>query len=326
MLGLTGGGRRVERLLSARLGASRPSAAEIAGGASFRAPRHAVFAFCEELAREAGDPYLGVKSASCRRGRTLCELASVTARNLGEGLAVGARLVRLQNDNPVEIAGRTESIVYRQHLGSGTARHFAESVAAFLVAAIRACVGEIWSPLEVRFPHRRPRRIAVLEDALRCPVRFEAAAIEIEIARDDLALPSRRSDPDLHALLTQLALEQLARVVPAPAPRVEDQVRTFLLEEIPRGVTLESVAAHLRTTVRTLQRRLDEEGTTYFAVLDDARRELATRLLSDPARKGVDVALEVGFQDVSSFHRAFQRWTRETPGQFRKKLRGRARR
>jgi AraC-like DNA-binding protein len=320
MLALLGTGKRVEHLVTARLGPTSPSATRIASGEIVRAPRHAVFDLCEELAREAGDPELGLKAAGQRRLATLAEFTLVTAPDLGELLVLWPQIARLQNNNPFELTQRVRSVVLRQHLGSNTARQFSESVIAFQVPAIRAAVDEAWAPIEVRFPHRRPKSIAALEEALRCPIRFGAPVLEIEIARDDLALPARRSDPALHQLLKRLALEQRGRL-PTLAPRIEDRVRAFLLEELARQeATLESAAAWLGMSVRTLQRRLDEQGTSYAAVLDTTRRELATQLLCDEASTLQDVAIQVGLQNVRSFHRAFQRWTRETPGQFRRRV------
>jgi AraC-like DNA-binding protein len=322
MLALIGTGKRVERLVAARLGSSCPSAPRIAEGEPVRAPRHAVFELCEDLAREAGDPELGLKAARQRQLSTLAEFALVSAPNLGDLLALWPRIARLQNTNPFELTERMGRLVLRQHLGSNTARQFAESVIAFQVPAIRATVGE-WAPVEVRFPHRPPDSTAGIEEVLGCPVRFDAPALEIEIARDDLGKPSLRGDPALHRVLSRLALEEQARLPPL-GRSIEDQLRAFLLAELSRQrATLENAAAWLGMSARTLQRRLELEGTRYTVVVDDARMELATRLLREQASTVQDIAVKVGLGNSRSFHRAFQRWTRETPGQFRKRLKTR---
>lgn len=77
--------------------------------------------------------------------------------------------------------------------------------------------------------------------------------------------------------------------------------------------------AHLAgTSTRTLQRRLGEEGLTYVRVVSQARLRLARRLLADPDRKIIDVALDLGYSDPAHFTRAFRGWTGVSPTEFRR--------
>src|SRR5262249_20578232 len=73
---------------------------------------------------------------------------------------------------------------------------------AFQVSALRAAIDGPWSPRKIRFPHARPKRVAALEDLLQCPIGFDAPALEVEIARDELDLRLHRSDPALHQVLS----------------------------------------------------------------------------------------------------------------------------
>jgi AraC-like DNA-binding protein len=70
-------------------------------------------------------------------------------------------------------------------------------------------------------------------------------------------------------------------------------------------------------STRTVQRRLEELGTSYQDLVDDVRASLARTLLRDRAYSIVDVALELGYADLKSFYRAFRRWTGVPPGQWR---------
>jgi AraC-like DNA-binding protein len=79
------------------------------------------------------------------------------------------------------------------------------------------------------------------------------------------------------------------------------------------------LAAHkLAMTPRTLQRHLSLEGLHYRRVLNDVRLARALMLLSRPGSTIERVAIEVGFSEPSAFHRAFKRWTRSAPGEFRR--------
>jgi AraC-like DNA-binding protein len=68
---------------------------------------------------------------------------------------------------------------------------------------------------------------------------------------------------------------------------------------------------------RTLQRRITEEGTTYRDLVMEARQELGRKLLADPSADINEVACLLGYQDTSSFYRAFREWEGVTPSQWR---------
>ena len=64
---------------------------------------------------------------------------------------------------------------------------------------------------------------------------------------------------------------------------------------------------------RTLQRHLAAEGTSFQALFDTVRRELAVRHLADPNATVAKVAWLVGFSEAGAFHRAFRRWAGQSP-------------
>jgi AraC-like DNA-binding protein len=79
----------------------------------------------------------------------------------------------------------------------------------------------------------------------------------------------------------------------------------------------EVVAEKLGISVRNLQRRLKEVGTSYQAILDDCREALALRLIENEALALYEVAYKVGFNEPSAFYKAFKRWTGKRPGDYR---------
>jgi AraC-like DNA-binding protein len=103
-----------------------------------------------------------------------------------------------------------------------------------------------------------------------------------------------------------------------PRDSLIDQVRNLIAEEFRGGeASLERIADRLGLTPRTLQRKLQELGTSYNDVLDQLRRQLAVRYLREPRMAICEVAYLLGFSEASSFHRAFKRWTGLTPKDFR---------
>jgi AraC-like DNA-binding protein len=71
---------------------------------------------------------------------------------------------------------------------------------------------------------------------------------------------------------------------------------------------------------RTLQRKLDEKGTTYTEVLAKTRFRAASRMLQNPGIKVTDIAHRLGYNDVSHFTRAFRRIAGVTPTMYRRQL------
>lgn len=101
--------------------------------------------------------------------------------------------------------------------------------------------------------------------------------------------------------------------------RVRQVVATLLAGGPLRPLHVHHVAESVRTSPRTLQRRLHGAGLTYARVVQQVRFEIARRMLRDPAQKIRDVARTLGYSDPAHFTRAFQRWTGLTPRDFRRR-------
>jgi AraC-like DNA-binding protein len=81
---------------------------------------------------------------------------------------------------------------------------------------------------------------------------------------------------------------------------------------------IHTVAALAKLRVRTLQRRLHDQGVTFAWLVARARLDRAQGMLADPARRIIDVALDLGYSDPAHFTRAFVRWTGIAPREFRR--------
>ena len=98
-----------------------------------------------------------------------------------------------------------------------------------------------------------------------------------------------------------------------------DHVRRLLNEALRGGDPgLSTVSKRLGLSVRSLQRKLKENGTSHQGLLDDLRHELSREYLLQSGMSVVDVAFLLGFSDPSAFHRAFRRWTGLTPREFKR--------
>jgi len=99
------------------------------------------------------------------------------------------------------------------------------------------------------------------------------------------------------------------------------RVHGALLELLPSGESsAEGVASKLTISKRTLQRRLQSEGTSFQSVLQTVRVELAKHYLQHESISGMEIALLLGFDSQSAFIRAFNQWTGMSPEEYRNTL------
>ena len=93
-----------------------------------------------------------------------------------------------------------------------------------------------------------------------------------------------------------------------------ERVRSTLLETLPAGeVSIQVVSRKLAVSARTLQRRLQDEGTSFQQTLDTLRESLALHYLRNTEMSSAEISFLLGFEDSNSFARAFQSWTGKTP-------------
>ena len=246
-----------------------------------------------------------------------CALNSST---LGAAFTRVARYHSIWTDGALftlETANETSAIVYR-YLEPSIVDHRQDSemTLATVTTLCRNIATPDFTPATVEFQHAAPGDLSEHRRLFNCPVRFGAPANRLSFPSSFLSLPIAKADASLCALLDRHAEELLAKHPPKDS--LIDQVRSLIADEFRGGEpSLERIAAHLGVTPRTLQRKLQELGTSYNDVLDKMRRELAMRYLREPRMAICEVAYLLGFSESSSFHRAFKRWTGLTPKEFR---------
>ncbi|MBA3542597.1 MAG: AraC family transcriptional regulator ligand-binding domain-containing protein [Deltaproteobacteria bacterium] len=176
---------------------------------------------------------------------------------------------------------------------------------------------------EITFAHAAGYPVAAYEELFGVPVRFEAPVSALWIPRDAMTTPFAGRDPIARRYLEAHAAQMLA-ALPAASPgsqivsQIVSQIRdAIILELAPSGADLARVARRVAMSTRTVQRRLEEVGSSYQDLVDDTRAAMARTLLRDRARSIVDVAFELGYADLKGFYRAFRRWTDTTPVEWR---------
>lgn len=132
-----------------------------------------------------------------------------------------------------------------------------------------------------------------------------------------LSKPIRRDEAALHAFFGNLAWNLIL-----PRRRDNDwsaRVRLHLPNATPAWPDLAGTAQAMHMSVSTLQRNLASEGTTFQALKDALRRDMAISRLNTSSVPLAELAMELGFSDSTAFQRAFKLWTGSPPGAYRKR-------
>ena len=226
---------------------------------------------------------------------------------LGDALARVVRYSRLfTSGEATEVRFGTDTFWIVEGVRSAAAWSpvMADAVLSTWLSLIRRFTATPAAPVMVEFAYARPaddtRHRALFGEALS----FGGRAYALQFSNAVLDQPFVDVDLVLGATLERQAQELLGLGVDASSllRRIHDVLATG-------GSDLEGVAHALAMHPRTLQRRLAELGLDWRTVRDRHRRETAERLLASPGISLKKVAAAVGFADVTSFRRAFKRWT-----------------
>lgn len=243
-------------------------------------------------------------------------MASATLREVFERCARYFRIVTDAAQLAFEDAGPECHLYFDPRPGAPEpAVEAIDAFAANFVRGARALAGRGFAPLRVELRRPPPRVAAPFERLFRAPLRFAAPRNLLAFARADLERRLETANPELQLHQDEIILRHLARL---ERDNTVAQVRKALVELLPLGEPGEErMAEALHLSVRSLQRRLAAQGTSYKTLLNQTRRELALGYLSSPGCSVGEAAYLLGFADSSSFTRAFRRWTGVAPRDYR---------
>jgi AraC-like DNA-binding protein len=270
---------------------------------------------------ETDEPYLGFKVANqWRFGQLdLTDYLFQTAPTLGDAITGMVRFSALLNTaaNDVwltegERGGMT--VTYQIRSGDPEVDAMASQFAlgTVLMRARYAVRREI-RPLHLGLTSSAPRRhygLADMSGARR--IDFGAESSTVTLAFADLSLPLPDANAALEAVLEDHAADMIA--AQRGTGRWTDRVRPFVAANLASdGLSLPEAARRFAMSPRTLQRRLTEEGTNWWDVVDGVRRDRATVLLTRGLSRAA-VAARLGFSDARALRAALHRWERDADG------------
>lgn len=247
--------------------------------------------------------------------------AAMSCATLGEALALVVRYLHLrQRDVTLELSvqGTVAVLESRDTHQLGPLRHIIHE--CFVIGLYRMLgflIGEERPPGALCFDWPEPDYYA--RYAARLPaVHFDAPAVQLHLPADYLQRKLVMAD----SIAVKRAVEQCEREMATASPPAEnllDRVRAELMPRSDGYPDLESVAAGLFMSSRTLKRKLEARGTGFQQLLDDIRHRDALRLPENPDLDIQQIATALGYRDPPSFTRAFRRWSGRTPSEMRRK-------
>lgn len=286
-------------------------------------PHTAMMAFWQEALAATGDSNLGLHLAEAAPVEAFGVHAyalqsSPTLREAYRRACRYQRLIHEATDLSFD-EGADEGVL--QHAlpdGRSVPRHPAEFLVTLWVRFGRLMSGADWAPRLVCFAHDAPADVTEHRRLFQTSVRFSSGRTAMHVSNHILDTSNAGADPGLVRVLDDYT-ERLLKQMPAPAAAtLSERVRSELQETLTGGIpTAEEVAQSLHMSVRTLHRNLQQEGATFSELLNQLRQERATSYLADPDISISEVAFLLGFAELSSFYRAFKRWTNATPAEFR---------
>ena len=277
--------------------------------------------FVSLLTRVTRDEMWSLCSGPIKPGtfRTMCRLL-VACNDLREAIRTGCHLyhliandftLRLRADSQEACIWLTDCVVdeEQQRTVHGVVMFFLYGLMCWLVGRKL--------PLTTVHFRSPPRPISSeLEPVYEAPMLFSQPRTEFRFEASLLDLPIIPDEVRLHRFLASMPSVLLVRY--RDETSFCERVRGILKRNLTRALSLEDIAERLKVSPQTWRRRLQDEAECGFQELKDrVRLEVATHLLQKSRLSLEEIGVSVGFSEVSTFHRAFRRWTGHTPGEYR---------
>lgn len=212
--------------------------------------------------------------------------------------------VLLNGSLSLMIEEHADVVVLREEVKPGKpqqpTRQRIELALGVMLRLMRQFLGAGWQPRSVCFRHPAPRDASVHHRLFGYCVEFDADFNCIVCVKTDLYARNPSADPAMMRYAQQL-LDASAK--PLEPTMLEDVRRTTLLL-LPSGrCSVEQVAEHLGVACRTVQRGLAKQGQSFSSMVNEIRKELATRYVIESDRPLTEVAMLLGFSDPSALSR-----------------------
>jgi AraC-like DNA-binding protein len=285
-----------------------------------RVPADACCRLLEHTAAKASCPTFALQMAETRQkfGTGMVNVLLAHKRTLRDVLLAAAQYRHLLNEALavyVENAGETVTIREELVLEPGTPTKQAIELAVGVLARHSSVLlGDHWKPRAVHFTHQGHADLTFHRRFFGCPLEFGSDFNGIVCTAADLDYPNPAADPELVRYAESLAAP--LNTTGADSTALEVRKAIYLLLPLDEA-SVERVARHLHLSVRTMQRQLESGGTSFSTLVEEVRRELAVRYMSNPRYAIGRVASLLGYNQQGSFTNWFASRFGQTPRDWR---------
>lgn len=271
-----------------------------------RIPADSAVTLLEEAALAAQCPTFGLRMAESRQLSNFGVVSLLISHQptLRDVLNTTIQYGHLLNESlAMQLEDAGKMVIMREEVVTETpARQATELAIGVMFRMCAALLGSRWHPFSVNFCHDAPADLSLHRRLFTCRLEFGSEFNGIVFAAADLDAPNPTADPAM-ARYAQRFIETLPRV---NEPSVVLEVRKAIYLMLPSGrASSDYVAQGMGLSVRTLQRQLDEAGTSFTTLLNDVRRELASRYMENPQYSLARISEQLGYSTPSSFTRWF---------------------
>ena len=200
-----------------------------------------------------------------------------------------------------------------------TARHSVDIAFAGILHSFRLLTGKSFQPKKILYRYARILLTDEHERILRCRSLFNQHCNCIVFSLADMQSPVIGYNSELNIVFKNLLETELKKQHEGTS--FTAQVREVILKHYQFTFPqLEEIAGYMLITPRTLQRKLQEENTSFRTLSDSIKEELACSLLNNNVLSITEIAYKLGYAEPSTFQRAFRQWTGKTPNAFRSSI------
>ena len=293
--------------------------------ANARYPYEGMTRLWQLAAEKTGDPCIGLKAAQYWHPTSMHALgyswmASATLKEALKRTVRYLRVLSTATNLTLEESSDVVQLVFPGFTKSGATQsapaiEAMDAALAVVVDMCRTSYGENFHPLGIAMTRTKPVCKKEFDQFFRAPIVYSASENKIIFSRDDLEELLPTANAELARVNDRIVTDYLADL---DKNDISAQVKSKIVELLPSGnITEEFIAQSLNKSLRSLQRKLMEQGISYKTLLDSTRQELAKQYADDSKYSINEISYLLGFSEPSNFSRAFKRWTGQSPSKYR---------
>ncbi len=275
---------------------------------------HKIDALWQEMENRIEDPCFGLAAGTCWHPSHFgimgyAMLVSTSLRITLERLIRFHRVISDVNFGKLYEDEPGEALIFTLcNVDGNPYSHAREDAAlAWLMSILRINFQSEFTAFAVNFTHHAPECIGKYYEFFKSPVNFNSPVSSLVLPLNIVELASFNDQLMTKYLTSRDDDDLLIRV------------KKCIVEHLPSGnATVDNIASDLFYSSRKFQRLLQQEGTSFLALLNDTRMQLAKEYVHKKNADMTEIAFLLGFSELSAFSRSFKRWTGKSPSQYRK--------